>query len=183
MKLQSELAAALAQVVASKLTDQEQSRFAARPQTVNPQAYEAYLKGKYLMKKKRMMDLRKRGSITKSRLTWTRHTRRPIWLGETYGFVAYTRRADFHKAWLKAENFLTKSLELDPDSSLAHALTGMVKLQFRCDRPGAEKELKRALELSPGDMEALDYHSYYLLEMGRTDEAIAEKKVFWNMTP
>src|SRR5581483_4494449 len=28
----------------------------------------------------------------------------------------------------------------------------------------------------PGDMEALDYYSYYLLETGRTDEAIAEKK-------
>jgi tetratricopeptide (TPR) repeat protein len=59
---------------------------------------------------------------------------------------------------------------------LAHALSGMIKFQFRCDRPGAEKELSRALELNPNDMAALDYHSYYLLEMGRTDEAIAEKK-------
>jgi superkiller protein 3 len=52
----------------------------------------------------------------------------------------------------------------------------MIKLQFRCDRVSAEKELNEALALNPGDLRALDYHSYYLLELGRTDEAIAEKR-------
>ncbi len=177
LKLQSELAAALAQVVASKLTDQEQSRFAARPQTVNPQAYEAYLKGRYFYEKETDDGFEKaRQYYQKSIGLDSTYAPAYLGLGETYGFMAYTRRADSTDAWLKAETFLAKALALDPDSSLAHALTGMVKLQFRCDRQGAEKDLKRALELSPGDMEALDYHSYYLLEMGRTDEAIAEKK-------
>ena len=54
-------------------------------------------------------------------------------------------------------------------------ISGMIKLQFRCDHAGAQRELHRAIELNPGDMHALDYHSYYLLEAGRSDEAIAEK--------
>jgi len=77
--------------------------------------------------------------------------------------------------WHTAETLLAKSLRTDNSSSRAHALLGLIKLQFRCDRPAAEKELNLALELNPGDMGALDWHSYYLLEIGKKDEAIAEK--------
>jgi tetratricopeptide (TPR) repeat protein len=80
------------------------------------------------------------------------------------------------EAWFKAEDLLRKALEMDNNSSKAHTLLGMLKLQFRCDRAAAEKELNHALDLNPGDMRALDYHSYYLLEIGRTQEAIAEKR-------
>jgi tetratricopeptide (TPR) repeat protein len=52
----------------------------------------------------------------------------------------------------------------------------MIKFQFRCDGAGAKKELDYALQINPGDMRALSYHSYYLLETGHVDEAIAEKK-------
>ena len=90
--------------------------------------------------------------------------------------MAYTRRAAPAEAWDKAESLLAKAVELDPNSSSAHVLVGMIKLQYRCDRAGAEKEIQRALELNSGDMSAVDYHSYYLLEEGRPDEAIAEKK-------
>src|SRR5262249_2367360 len=45
-----------------------------------------------------------------------------------------------------------------------------------CDQAAAERELNHALQLNPGDIRALDYHSYYLLEIGRTGEAIAEKR-------
>jgi Flp pilus assembly protein TadD len=65
---------------------------------------------------------------------------------------------------------------MDKTSSKAHSLLGMLKLQFRCEPAAAEKELNQALELNPGDMRALDYHSYYLLEIGRTNEAIGEKR-------
>jgi tetratricopeptide (TPR) repeat protein len=67
-------------------------------------------------------------------------------------------------------------LELDPKSSSAHMLMGMNRLLHHCDRLGAEKELNLALELDPSDMHSLDYHSYYLLKVGQSDQAIAEKR-------
>jgi hypothetical protein len=50
-------------------------------------------------------------------------------------------------------------------------MLGMLKLQFRCDRAVAEKELNLTLQVNPGDMRALDYHSYYLLEIEKSAAA------------
>jgi tetratricopeptide (TPR) repeat protein len=87
------------------------------------------------------------------------------------------------QAWLKAEELIAKTLAMDDRSVKAHTLLGMIKWQFRCDREGARKELEYALELNPRDMRALDYHSYYLLETGRTNEAIAEKQAVLEHDP
>jgi serine/threonine protein kinase/Tfp pilus assembly protein PilF len=177
LNLQSELAAAVAHEVAGKLSLEERSRLTSKLQSVNPEAYEAYLKGFYFYQKETDEGFEKAKEYFQKSIDLD-PTYAPAYLGlgETYGFMAYTRRVNSTEAWLKAEDLLTKTLELDPNSSLAHALIGMIKLQFRCDRLAAEKELKRALDLNPGDIDALDYHSYYLLEIGQTDEAIVEKK-------
>ena len=177
MKVQDELAGAVAKEVVGKLTSQDQSRLQGRPQSVNPQAYEAYLKAEYFGGKETDEGFAKAIEYYQRSIHLDpSYADAYLGLANTYGFMAYQRRMDYAEGSVKAENLLAKALELNPNSSLAHALTGMIKFQFRCDRPGAEKELSRALELNPNDMAALDYHSYYLLEMGRTDEAIAEKK-------
>jgi TolB-like protein/Flp pilus assembly protein TadD len=177
MKLQDELAGAVAKEVAGKLTSQEESRLVGRPQSVNPQAYEAYLKAEYFGGKETDEGFAKAIEYYQKSIDLDpSYADAYLGLANTYGFIAYQRRVDYAEGSVKAENLLAKALALDPQLSYAHALSGMIKFQFRCDRPGAEKELSRALELNPNDMAALDYHSYYLLELGRTDEAIAEKK-------
>jgi serine/threonine protein kinase/Flp pilus assembly protein TadD len=177
LKLQNELATSIAQEIAGKFMVQDQSRMSGKAQTVKPEAYEAYLKGRYLAAKESGEAFEKAIEYFQKSIDLDpTYAEAYSGLGELYAFMAYTRRVHSTEAWLKSEALIAKSLELDPESSSAHALSGMIKLQFRCDRAGAEKELNRALELNPNDMHALDYHSYYLLEMGRTDEAIAEKK-------
>ena len=177
LKLQNDLAAAVAREVAGKLTGKDQSRMAEGPQSVNPQAYESYLKAEYFSSKETDEGFEKAIEYYRKAIDLDpSFAAAYLGLGGTYGFMAYQRRLNYAEGSVKAENLLAKSLELDPNSSLAHALSGMIKFQFRCDRPGAERELNRALELNPNDMAALDYHSYYLLEMERTDEAITEKR-------
>jgi tetratricopeptide (TPR) repeat protein len=97
-------------------------------------------------------------------------------LAEYYGLVAFTGTAPAREAWLKSEDLLAKALQIDYNSSEAHTLLGMIKMQFRCDPSAAQKELDYALKINPGDMRALSYHSYFLLETGHADEAIAEKR-------
>jgi tetratricopeptide (TPR) repeat protein len=177
LQLQNELASAVAQEVAGKLTPDEESRFSTKPRQVNPAAYEAYLKGEYFLDKWTVEGFAKaKDYFSQSISLDPSYADGYTGLAEYYGTVAFMDVVPPREAWLKAEDLLAKSLEMDNTSSRAHTLLGMIKLQFRCDRAAAEKELNLALKLNPGDMRALDYHSYYLLETGRSDEAIAEKR-------
>ena len=50
-----------------------------------------------------------------------------------------------------------------------------MKALYDWDWPGAEREFKRALELSPGDADVhFAYSVTYLTPLGRLDEALAE---------
>jgi TolB-like protein/DNA-binding winged helix-turn-helix (wHTH) protein/Tfp pilus assembly protein PilF len=176
VSLQEEVATRVAAEVEASLTSQEKARL-TNAAAVNPQAYEDYLKGKYFYVKETDEGFAKAIEYYQKAIDLDPgFSPAYVGLAEDYGFMAYTRRTAPAEAWDKSEILLAKALELDPNSSLAHVLVGMTKFQYHCDRAGAEKEIQRALQLNPADMDAVDYHSYYLLEVGRTDEAIAEKK-------
>jgi tetratricopeptide (TPR) repeat protein len=53
---------------------------------------------------------------------------------------------------------------------------GMIKLYSDWDYAGAEKDLRRAMELNPSIGEAHRDYSWYLFLIGRRDEALAEMK-------
>ena len=177
LQLQNDLSAAIALDVAGKLSPNEESRLSAKSRQVNPQAYEAFLKGEYFLDKWTAESFRKAKDYFEQSIALdASYPDAYTGLAEYYGVVAYMGMLPPREAWLKAEDLLAKSLHMDNTSSKAHTLLGMIKLQFRCDRAGAEKELTYAMQLNPGDINALDLHSYFLLETGRTDDAIAEKK-------
>jgi tetratricopeptide (TPR) repeat protein len=72
----------------------------------------------------------------------------------------------------KAKAAAARAIELDEMLAEAHASLGYVKLEFDWDWPGAEREFRRALELSPNDARALSGYADYFLTLKRTDEAI-----------
>jgi len=177
LQLQNDLAWAIGKEVAGKLTPNETSRLTAKARQVNPQAYEAFLKGQYFIDKWTVEGFDKaKGYFEQTIQLDPTFADGYAGLAEYYGTVAFMDIVPPREAWLKSEELLVKTLAMDSTSSKAHSLLGMLKFYFRCDRASAEKELNQALQLNPGDMRALDYHSYYLLELGRTDEAIAEKR-------
>ena len=177
LRLQNELATTVALAVTGRLTPTEESRLATKEQRVNPQAYEAYLKGHYFLDKWTGEGFEKaKGYFQQSIDLDPSYADAYAGLAEYYGVSAWLNMAPREEAWLKAEELAAKSLEMDPNSWAAHIQLYGIKMQFRCDRAAAERELNLALELNPGDMVALGWHSYYLLEIGRNDEAIAEKK-------
>jgi TolB-like protein/DNA-binding winged helix-turn-helix (wHTH) protein len=177
LQLQSELASAIAREVAGKLTPREESNLTAKSRQVNPQSYEAYLKGEYFLQKWTADGFAKAKPYFERSITLDpSYAQGYAGLAKYYATVAYMDVVPPREAWLKAEDLLEKALAIDTTSSNAHALFGIAKLHFGCDQAAAEKELNYALELKPGDMTTLEWHSWYLLEVGRMDEAIAEKR-------
>ena len=76
-------------------------------------------------------------------------------------------------SYCRAEEAVTKALSLDPELSAAHCTAGHLKTVSRFDWAGAEKDFKRALELSPSNADALDLYGRLCAALGRYDEAIA----------
>jgi len=176
LKLQSELTTAIALEIAGSVSAQEQARLSVRAQTVNPAAYEAFLRAEYFMQRSDKGSYQKAEDYYRKAID-LEPTFAPAYAGlaSAYGMQAYAGHSDPVQAWTDAESMLAEALALDPDSVLAHTLLGMIKLQFHCDRDGAQQELERALEISPNDPAARDFHSYFLLETGQVDAAIREK--------
>jgi len=177
LQLQNEIASAVALEVTGKLTSLQHRYMSTRSQRVNPAAYEAYLKGEYFIDKWSADSFEKAKTYFQQSIDLDPNFADAYaGLAEYYGTLAFTGTAPAREAWLKSEDLLSRALQMDDSSSKAHNLLGMIKFQFRCDGAGAKKELDYALQINPGDMRALSYHSYYLLETGHVDEAIAEKK-------
>jgi tetratricopeptide (TPR) repeat protein len=80
------------------------------------------------------------------------------------------------EGWPKAEWAVAKALELDDQLAEAHLGLAALKMVYKLDWKGTEKEAKRAIELSPGFDEIHYMYSFFLVVMGRFREAIAEGK-------
>jgi len=93
-------------------------------------------------------------------------------LATVYEFLAYFGVMDPADALPVARVEMDQALALDPAN--AEALTGRGMIRFLWDRDwaGAESDLTRAIELSPGFSQAYWGHSLFLGAMGRFDEAL-----------
>ena len=88
-----------------------------------------------------------------------------------------------HDVMPKAKAAAAKALQLDPTLAEAHVSMGGVLLYYEFDWPGAEKELRRAIDLSPNLAIAHDYYGTYLAAMGRHDEAREEIRQAQELDP
>lgn len=76
-------------------------------------------------------------------------------------------------AYPRAADAAASALRFDPDSSAAHCAMAFLKTVREFDWPGAEREFKRALELSPNNAESYDLYGRLCAALGRFDEAVA----------
>jgi serine/threonine protein kinase len=87
------------------------------------------------------------------------------------------------EAWPKARPACVKAAEFSPDLGEAYYCLGSIDLYYDWNWPAAEKDIKRALDLVPGDSNAHRDYAGYLRTMGRLDEAIAESRLAREQNP
>jgi TolB-like protein/DNA-binding winged helix-turn-helix (wHTH) protein/Flp pilus assembly protein TadD len=182
LSLQSDVAQSIARKVEVTVTGEEYARLSSAL-TVDPGAYEAYLKGRYYWNK------RTADSMLKAAL----YFEDAISKDPGYG-AAYSGLADCNSglAWHgfvspaevlpKAYTAAQKAVEIDPQSAEAHASLALV-LDHKWDWAGAEVEFKRAFELNPQYANAHHWYGDYLSIQGRHDEALVEAKRALELDP
>jgi TolB-like protein/Flp pilus assembly protein TadD len=169
--LQSDLARAIANEIQAKLTPQEQARL-QRTESVDPQSYELYLRGRYLWNNRR--DLQK--SIDYFQQAIQRNPKYAL----AYAAMAeaYVTKTDIspEEGFSKAKAAARAALQIDDTLAEAHSALAMSLFWYDWDWAGAGKEFQRAFELNPNYAQAHQWYSQYLRAMGRQDLAVQELK-------
>ncbi len=182
LDLQNEVARAIAGEVQAKLTAQEQIRL-SRSRSVNADAYDAYLKGRYYYN--RFTE----DGFSKS----IEHFEQAIKLDPNYASayagladalasleqIGAARSEEVHPRALEAA---TKALEMDDTLAEAHAAMALVRANG-WETSAAERESKRAIELNPGFSLAHLGYSNMLRHLGRREESIAEARRALELDP
>ncbi|MBV8053905.1 MAG: hypothetical protein JO071_01550 [Deltaproteobacteria bacterium] len=175
LALQDELAAAIAREIDVQLTPREQARLtSARP--VNPEAHEAYLKGRYFLSNPSPENLPKAlAQFERSIQLDPGFAQAYAGLSDAYTWGMVVDEGSFSPVIVmpKAEAAARKALQLDNTLAEAHCSLAEV-LVF--DWEGAERELRQAIALNPNYAFAHDLYAITLAQLGRFDEAVTESK-------
>ena len=177
LALQDELASAIAREIHVQLTPAEQSRLSHAP-SVNPEAYDAYLKGRYFFNRPSDENLTKAIAQFEEAITLDpRYAPAFSGLSDAYLWAGYNEGVlTASEARPKAEAAARKAIERDNDSAEAHTSLAVFKLFYEYDWAGCETEFRRAFALNPNYAFAHDQFALGLAFQGRLDESIGESK-------
>jgi serine/threonine protein kinase/tetratricopeptide (TPR) repeat protein len=183
LDLQADVARSIADQIKVSLTPQEQGQFAQR-HPVDPAVLDVYLRGRASMDAGTEGGIRKAMDFFEQALAHDpSYAPAEAALALAYGALT----PDFEKpkdVMPKAREHAQKAIDLSGDT-LAEADTALasVMLRFDWDWPGAERELKHALELNPNSADAHDWYGGYFMSLSRHDEAIVEAGLAHKLDP
>jgi TolB-like protein/DNA-binding winged helix-turn-helix (wHTH) protein len=176
LKLQGEVADAIAQQVRAQLTPNQQSQLRSA-HVVNPAAYDDYLRGRLYFTN----EFTKPDSLRKAQHYFEDAIQKDsnfalayAGLADTYVFLAYAGVLQKDLAYRSAKNALSKALQRDDSIGEAHDTLGALSSFFDWDWETADREFNRAIALAPSYSCAHEDRAIFLALVGRRAEALAE---------
>ena len=156
--VQEEIAKEISERLRLKLTSTEQKQLAKRP-TENLKAFQYYMQGRLYTQR------RSREGLLKA----IRYDEKALAPLGAYGYIAPI------EGRRKAEEAARKAFELDENLAEAHVALGQLHVVFApYSFTLGDRELRRAIELSPSLALAHFYLGISLVRQGRLDESLAE---------
>ncbi len=176
LSLQSEVAQAIAQQVRAQVTPQQEARFrAARP--VNPEAYDAYLKGRYYLSNQYTMPQ----PLNMAKAYFEEAVRKDpgfalaySGLADAYLYLVFFGQMSPESGRQGADEAVGHALTLDDSIGEAHDTLAVLSWRYNWDWGTTEREFNRAIALAPSYICAHEDRAEYLAFRGRQAEAEAE---------
>jgi TolB-like protein/DNA-binding winged helix-turn-helix (wHTH) protein len=174
LALQSDVAGAVAREIKLRLSPEERARLASRP-TLDPEAYELYLKGRYFWNKRSKDGFVKAiGYFQQAIARNPNYAQAYAGLADSYILQGPNDILPAKQVYPQARAAASKALEIDDSMAEAHASLGFVKLLYDWNPAEAELEFRRAIELDSNYPTGHHWYAYDLAAMGRMDEAVRE---------
>jgi serine/threonine protein kinase/tetratricopeptide (TPR) repeat protein len=181
--LQRDVAQAIAHEIKIKLTSKEQVVLESANQ-IDPEAYDAYLKGRFHWNKRTKQDLEK--SIKYFEQAAEKEPDYALayaGLADAYIVIADWGFSPPIEARRKAKLYAQRALSLD--NSLVEARTSLAALaaSLDWDLEKSEEGYKRAIESNPNYATAHQWYAELLMVTGRFDEALSEIRTALELDP
>lgn len=186
--LQQTVSQDISDTLRSAIAGAQQS--ATRRDTVNPEAYQLYLKGRFFWNKRTAADVRKSVSYFQQAID-----KEPSYalayaaLADAYILIpSYSSNLPMddvspQEAYTKAREAAAKALELDETLTEPHASLATVMYEYDENFAESEREFRKAIELNPNYATAHQWYAELLLRLGRNEEAINEIKLAQELDP
>ena len=173
LKLQSEVARAVASEIRIQVTVEERARMASAG-TVDPTAHQEYLLGQYYLWKLTEEDL------AMAIEHFERATRLDAGYAAAYAGLSHAwwwRGVWGAKTFKETESpsraAARQALALDPRLAEAHVSMGRLRFGHDWDWTGAENDFRHALDIDPNNLDAHFFSAMLFMALGRFAESIA----------
>jgi DNA-binding winged helix-turn-helix (wHTH) protein/Tfp pilus assembly protein PilF len=153
-------------------------------QAANREAEEFYLKGRFYWNKRTPESLNQAlEAFTQAVAHDPDYSDAYVGLADCYNLLREFSAMPGNEAYFKAFAAAKKAVELDQQSSEAHASLAFVTFYGMWDAADAEKEFRRALELDPNNVKAHHWYATFLHALGRYNEALTEIDLARKLAP
>jgi len=181
--LQNDITRTISQIVDMELTASEVARLATA-RSINPEAYELYLKARHQYFKWSEESTRQAAEFLEKAIEIDPNYAEALaFLADTYVWLGWSGAMPLAEASAKALEFANRALAIGDELSEGHYALAQKKFYLDWDWSGGIEEIERAIELNPNSPWARSEYAWYLSVVGRFDEAIAEAKFFWQLEP
>ncbi len=175
VSLQSEIAKDVSTKLIAKLTGAEETKV-TKAATTDPEAYQAYLKGRYYWNRRTTVNINK--AMEQFKFATDRDPNYAlafVGLADCYQVLNEYAGTPSGETLPKSKAYAERALAIDPQLAEPHATLAATydnSWQFA----ESEKEFKKAIELNPNYPSAYHWNSILLRNLGRVDEAAAAIK-------
>lgn len=174
LSLQSQVAQAIAAEIRVQLTPQESASL-TKSRTVNPRAYETYLRARYYWNKRTPGDLNKAIESFKAAIEIDpTYALAYAGLADSYSLLSVYGEVPPREIMPRAKAAAKRALEIDGSLAEAQATLANIEWAYDWDSTAAEAGFRKALASNPNYASAHQWYAVYLSNHGRHDEAIAE---------
>jgi tetratricopeptide (TPR) repeat protein len=186
LAIQSQVAQAIASAVQIELTPGEQARLSKSAGTTsNPAAHQLYLLGRYHWGRWSADGMVKAISYFQQAIA-SDPAYAPAWSGLAAAYAAQGGEPALARArevMPKAREAAQKALAIDDKLAEAHSGLASVKLFYDWDGKGFEREIRRAIDLNPNYADAHGLYGAYFDAIGKTEDALRERKRALELDP
>ena len=180
LDLQSEVAAAIAAQISSKLTPAEKQRL-SHPRHANPEAVDLYLQG---MQRTSSDDHKGAAALFQQAIAKdSNYAQAHAALSFAYWKLGDMGWMPYAEAFSEQRAEALKAIDLDDSRPEPHLEVGLAALSENWDFVTTEREFKRALQLNPNASAVHWAYAIYLERAGRLDQSVAEARLAAEIDP